>query len=142
MQRYRLISVKEKQNVGKVIQDSLNKDDMPLIISVDCDSLSDKYEEIYNYHQKNEHIITVVTCVKRVQIPYDIIETDLTGNISNMSEKPEFTFMVETGMYVISPEIVKYVPRYNEVGINQLIRICLNNKGSVGVFNLPLKYSK
>ena len=141
MERYRFISVKEKQNVGKAIQDSLNKDNMPLIINVDCEPLNDKYEEIYNYHRKNEHIITVVTCVKRVQLPYDIVETDLTGSISNMSEKPEFTFMVETGVYVVNPEVVKYVPRYNEVGINELIRICLNNKGSVGVFNLPLNYS-
>ena len=44
-----------------------------------------------------------------VVIPYGVVETDKDGKIVDMKEKPDFSFMVNTGVYMIEPEVLDYI---------------------------------
>ncbi len=45
----------------------------------------------------------MVCALKNVQIPYGVIELGDHGEISEITEKPEMSFLTNTGLYVVEP---------------------------------------
>lgn len=81
-----------------------------------CDTLiQTDYASIYDYHKKEQNVITIVCAYKNVKIPYGVIETDTGGTIMDMKEKPEISFLVNTGMYLVEPEVL------DEIAINECV---------------------
>lgn len=77
-------------------------------ILLNCDILiNDDMECIYRTHKMNGNKITFVCAMKNVIIPYGIVNTDENGKICNVKEKPEFSFLTNTGLYVIEPEVIQ-----------------------------------
>ena len=66
------------------------------------------------------------------------METEVGGGLVGMTEKPEFTFQINTGMYIIEPHIIQEIPDNNFYHITDLIEK-INKKGKVGVFTVPEK---
>ena len=66
------------------------------------------------------------------------METEKGGNLLSMTEKPEFTFQINTGMYILEPHIIKKIPNNKFYHITELIEE-INKKGKVGVFPVPEK---
>ena len=50
--------------------------------------------------------MTIVTMVKSFKIPYGVIETGEDGLMVSLKEKPEHTYMVNTGVYILNPSIL------------------------------------
>lgn len=72
-----------------------------------CDILiEENYENIYNYHNSERNLITLVCSLKKIQIPYGVIEIGETGEITDMREKPEFSYFTNTGMYIVEPRVI------------------------------------
>ena len=70
-----------------------------------CDILVEaNYGSIYRHHIKSGNKITVVCAMKHLTVPYGVIKLDERGIISEMTEKPEFSFLTNTGLYVIEPQ--------------------------------------
>lgn len=81
-----------------------------------CDILIEEdYEKIYNFHKNEKNLITMVCSVKKIKIPYGVVEIGENGEIESMTEKPELSFFTNTGMYIVEPKII------NEMGINRSI---------------------
>ena len=81
-----------------------------------CDILIEEdYEKIYNFHKKEKNLITMVCSLKKIKIPYGVVEIGLTGEIETMTEKPELSFFTNTGMYIVEPKII------NEIDVNRFI---------------------
>ncbi len=77
-------------------------------ILTNCDILIEEdYEKIYNYHKKENNLITMVCSLKNIRIPYGVIEISETGEIDSMKEKPELSFFANTGMYIVEPRIIE-----------------------------------
>ncbi|MCH9740107.1 MAG: NTP transferase domain-containing protein [Epsilonproteobacteria bacterium] len=118
-----------------LIRDLLNK----TIFVSNCDIIiDDDYADIYNYHKENNNDITIVSAVKHVSIPYGVMETEKGGNLIGMTEKPEFTFQVNTGMYILEPHVIKRIPENEFYHITDLIEE-INDSGKVGVFPVAEK---
>ena len=104
-----------------------------------CDIIIEEdYYDIYKYHKKNNNDITVVSAIKHVEIPYGVMETEKGGNLIGMREKPEYTFQINTGMYILEPHIIDQIPDNKFYHITDLIEE-INKKGKVGVFPIPEK---
>lgn len=100
-----------------------------------CDILIDQdYYEIYRYHVENKNDITIVAALKHYNIPYGTLETGEDGLLVSMQEKPEITYMINTGMYVLEPEILNEIKNNVFMHITELIEIIKKNGGRVGVF--------
>lgn len=100
-----------------------------------CDILIDaNYSNILNYHKVNNNKITMITSLKNYTVPYGVIELDYSGLIKSTVEKPEYNFLVNTGMYVVEPELIDMVPENQFFNITELIDICIKNDIKVGTY--------
>lgn len=87
-----------------------------------CDILIDaNYTDIVNFHKANGNLITMVCAFKHITVPYGVIKAGESGVILSMEEKPEFSFMVNTGMYVIEPRVINEMPQDTEVGFPDIV---------------------
>ena len=86
----------------------------PVIIT-NCDIIIDaNYADIVRHHIEMGNDMTIVSAIKNTEIPYGVMHTDEDGMISSMEEKPQFSFLINTGMYVIESEFLDMIPE-NEV---------------------------
>jgi dTDP-glucose pyrophosphorylase len=68
------------------------------------------YEELLEFHRKQNSTATICIRKSSYQIPYGVIVTDNESNVVTMVEKPIKEFFINTGIYVLSPEVLGYVP--------------------------------
>lgn len=100
-----------------------------------CDIIiDDDYAEILKYHQENHNEITVVAAIKNMSIPYGTMETKEEGLLSKISEKPTYTFKINTGMYILEPHLIKEIPKDTFYHITFLIEKLINEGRRVGVY--------
>lgn len=100
-----------------------------------CDIIVDQdYSEIYNYHKDSGNELTIVSALKHSQIPYGTLESGENGQLLQLKEKPELTFMINTGMYILEPHLLKEIPSNTFFHITQLIENIMKRSGKVGVF--------
>lgn len=100
-----------------------------------CDILIEEdYSDIMNYHKSEKNIITVVSAMKHVTIPYGTIEISETGHIIKLNEKPSFTFLTNTGLYVVEPKFLDRIPKDTFIHITDLIQNCINQGEKVGIY--------
>ena len=100
-----------------------------------CDSiLNEDYGEILRYHRENKNEITIVSAVKNIYIPYGTLVTGEGGILASLQEKPEFTFQINTGMYILEPHLLKEIPSNRVYHITCLIDKLVKNNRRVGVY--------
>ncbi|MCI8888529.1 MAG: NTP transferase domain-containing protein [Hungatella sp.] len=105
---------------------------------INCDTLvTVKLEDLVEYHKTNNNVITVVSVVKRMSIPYGTIETEIGGIISDIKEKPEFVYQINSGMYILEPEALDYIEDNTFTNITDLIERLIKNNKRVGAFPVP-----
>lgn len=100
-----------------------------------CDVLIDAdYEEIYKQHKEQNNIITMVCAFKYVTIPYGVIELDKMGRIKEMAEKPQYSFLTNTGMYLIEPRVIEEMKDGEVISFPDIIEKYRRLGENVGVF--------
>lgn len=105
-----------------------------------CDILIEQdYSEILDYHKSNKNDITVVAALKHYAIPYGTIETTENGRLVSLLEKPELTFKINSGMYVLEPHLLEEIPENEFFHITHLIDKVHKSGGRVGVFPVSEK---
>lgn len=106
----------------------------PFFVS-NCDSINEQdYRDVYDYHLSNKNDMTIVTMVKSFKIPYGVIETGQDGLMRSLKEKPEHTYMVNTGVYILNPELIKEIPEGEFFHITHLMEKVKTREGRVGCF--------
>jgi dTDP-glucose pyrophosphorylase len=105
-----------------------------------CDILIDQdYSEILDYHKGNKNEITIVAALKNYSIPYGTIKSGENGKLLDLKEKPELTFKINSGMYILEPHILNEIPDNTFLNITQLIEGVKLRAGKIGVFPVPEK---
>lgn len=100
-----------------------------------CDILIDEdYQKILNFHQKQGNFITMVCSMKRILIPYGVVEIGKHGDIEAMKEKPEISFFVNTGMYVVDERVIAEIETGKEQGFPDIIETYRQRGEKIGVF--------
>ncbi len=127
---------KEEKPLGTIGSVSLLKGKIttPFFVS-NCDSINDQdYRDVYEYHQNNHNDLTIVTMVKSFKIPYGVIETGEDGLMIAIHEKPEQTYMVNTGVYLLNPDLIDEIPEGEFFHITHLMEEVKARGGRVGCF--------
>lgn len=110
------------------------KIDTPFFVS-NCDSINDQdYRDVYNYHLQNKNDLTIVTMVKSFRIPYGVIETGENGLMTELREKPELNYQVNTGAYILNPECIDEIPEGEFFHITHLMEKIKARGGRVGCY--------
>jgi Nucleoside-diphosphate-sugar pyrophosphorylase involved in lipopolysaccharide biosynthesis/translation initiation factor 2B, gamma/epsilon subunits (eIF-2Bgamma/eIF-2Bepsilon) len=89
---------------------------------------------LYEFHKKGNYDITLVASTKEYIIPYGSCEINNEGHLAHINEKPKYDFLINTGLYVISPEVLKLIPEDTFYHITHLIEDAKNTGKKVGVF--------
>ena len=106
----------------------------PFFVS-NCDSINEQdYRDVYDYHVNNHNDMTIVTMVKSFKIPYGVIETGDDGLMTALKEKPEQNYQVNTGVYILNPELIGEIPEGEFFHITHLMEKVLGRGGRVGCF--------
>ena len=111
----------------------------PFLVT-NCDILiQTDYVEVLEFHQKNKHSITLVASLKHYVIPYGICEIENGGILTKMNEKPEYSFLVNTGMYIVESDTLSLIPPNESFHMTHLIEKVQEHGGKVGVFPISEK---
>ncbi len=106
----------------------------PFFVS-NCDSINEQdYRDVYDYHVSNHNDMTIVTMVKSFKIPYGVIETGEDGLMTALKEKPEQTYQVNTGVYILNPDLIAEIPKGEFFHITHLMEKVQKRGGRVGCF--------
>lgn len=120
----------------KLIKDKIED----LCIVTNCDIIIHAdYSEIVDLHQESNYDITLVTSMMHYKIPYGICEIDKSGALLELKEKPEYNFLISTGMYVLNKKVLDLIPDDEFFHITHLIEKVQKMGGSVGVFPISEK---
>ena len=134
--QYRLSYFREEKPLGTAGSLHLLKDKINTTFFVsNCDIIIDEdYSQILNYHRQNENEITVVAAIKNYPIPYGTLETGSSGRLQSLQEKPDITFKINTGMYILEPHLIREIPENEFFHITYLIEKLIRENRKVGVF--------
>ena len=114
-----------------------NKFENPVFVT-NCDViLKTNYNEILEFHKKSKNDLTIVASMKHVVVPYGICKITKRGNLINITEKPEYDFLANTGFYIMEPKTLSLVPKNRYIDMHNLIKILNNKKRKIGVYPVP-----
>lgn len=92
------------------------------------------YGKILKFHKENKNEITVVASIKNYNIPYGVCEIENGGILQKIKEKPNLSFLVNTGMYVLNSDVLSTIPEGEYYHITQLIDDLKCDGRRIGVY--------
>ena len=111
----------------------------PFFVS-NCDILiREDYAKILAFHQEGGFELTMVASMQHYLIPYGVCEIDNDGELISIKEKPEFDFLVNTGMYLLNPGTLDHIPKDKLFNMPDLIEVLQKKNFKVGVFPVSEK---
>lgn len=93
------------------------------------------FEDIFNNFLLNEGDALVATIPYKVDIPYGVVETK-AGYVTNIKEKPSYTYYSNAGIYIFKKECLDLVPENTFFDATDLLEILLEKK--MKILNYPI----
>lgn len=116
-----------------------NKTKGPILIT-NCDIIIDcDYGDIVDFHNKNKNHLTLVAALMHLSVPYGICDITKSGQLKKMREKPEYSFLVNTGMYILESQMIKLIPKDEVFDITHLIKKMKSQGKKIGIFPVNSK---
>lgn len=141
LNKYKVNYVEEKKPLGTagslyLLREKINSS---FFVS-NCDILVElDFYELYKYHQSHNNTVTVVSVLKSYNIPYGTLDTCEGGKLVGLQEKPDFVYQINSGVYLVEPEIFHYITENEYLDITTLLIRLIENGRNVGVFPLSSK---
>jgi len=111
----------------------------PFFLS-NCDIIIDAdYHEIFRFHENGKYDLTLVASAKQFNISYGICQLNGNGSLERIQEKPKYDFLVNTGLYVVNPDVIGLIPALGMFHMTDLIEKIRENGGSIGVYPVSEK---
>ena len=133
---YTVSFIDEKDPLGTAgsLQYLIGTFEKPFFVT-NCDIIiKTDYTSLYEFHQKGEYDITLVASAKEYIIPYGTCELNGNGHLSHINEKPKYDFLINTGLYVLNPDVLNLIPKDKFYHITHLIEDAKNQGKKIGVF--------
>lgn len=133
---YKITYIEEDKPLGtggglKLVEGEFHQ---PLFVT-NCDALVlADYGELYEYHKSSGNMITVVSALKNITVPYGVLQSKENGELIGMTEKPKQSYFINTGMYVIDPEVISFIPEGVMFHMTQLIERVMKSGEKVGMY--------
>lgn len=79
------------------------------------------FSEFFNTHASNNSLFSISAHRRDHRIDYGVLETDASGSLTRFIEKPTTSFEVSMGVYMVSRDIIGYLPTDRAYGFDQLM---------------------
>lgn len=115
----------------RLIEDTFS---VPVIVT-NCDILIEEdFEKVIEHHYKFGNDMTIISSLKNITIPYGVLHTKEEGIITSMEEKPQLSYFVNTGVYVVNPEFLEWIPKGRVFHMTDLAEKMICEGKSVGMY--------
>lgn len=105
-----------------------------------CDCLLDSdYMCMYEYHKTHGNAITMILAMKSVLIPYGVVDLETDGSIRQFREKPEYSYLVNTGIYLLEPCVIDMVNDDEPIGMPDIAKRVIQKGYKVGGYPVTEK---
>lgn len=138
---YQLTLIEEEKYLGtggglSLLKGKINE----CFILSNCDILVDiDYEKVYEYHAKNNNYITIVSACKQTKIPYGVIQLDREKQYKGVIEKPETSYLINTGFYIVNQEVLNDLKEDEVLGFPDIIEQNYRDGKKIGVYEISDK---
>ncbi len=138
---YKITYIQESKPLGTAGSLHLLKNKIKKTFFVsNCDILVETdYSDILKFHRRRKNKITLVSSMKNFTIPYGVCEIESGGFLRNIREKPEYDFLVNTGMYVLDASVLDDIPGNRFYNITDLISDYIKKDEKIGVYPVSEK---
>lgn len=100
-----------------------------------CDALlTANYESMVKFHKENGNVITMICAYMNMNIPYGVVEMGINGSIKEMKEKPLMSFLTNTGIYIVEPEVIDDIKDDVSIGFPDIVEMERQKGKKVSVF--------
>ena len=76
---------------------------------------------------KGKYSITIVGSMIHHTVPYGVCEINKDGELIGISEKPEYDYLINTGFYMMNPEVLDLIPDDSHTDMTSVIEMLKNN---------------
>lgn len=90
-----------------------------------------KIDRVFDFHEQGGFAATACLRPHTVPIPFGVADVR-ENRLVALREKPTERMLVNAGIYVLSPKVLRMVPKRQEYPITLLIEKCLDKKLAVG----------
>jgi dTDP-glucose pyrophosphorylase/CBS domain-containing protein len=94
-------------------------DETVLVINGDILTHVD-FRAMHNFHQDQQADMTIGVRRYDMQVPYGVVECDGV-NICALKEKPQLSFFVNAGVYLLEPSVFRLIPANQHLNITDLV---------------------
>lgn len=119
---YHIDWVEEPDFLGTVGGLTLLKDKIKDTFFIsNCDTLLEiNFSDVLKWHKERKASITIIGSHNEVKIPFGVLELS-NGRLGKIFEKPVHDVIINTGVYVIEPEVISSIPENQHIDMNELI---------------------
>jgi NDP-mannose synthase len=123
----RIRYLREEQPLGTIGPLRAMADELPEhFLVMNGDILSDlDFAALHEAASKTNAPLTVATFERPLKIDLGVLELDAEGVVTGFREKPTVPFWVSMGIYAMSREVLRFVPRDEPFGFDQLMHALL-----------------
>jgi dTDP-glucose pyrophosphorylase len=105
------------------------------LIVTNCDIVIEAdLADLVSFHEGNDYDLTLVASLKEYHIPYGVCELEKGGSLARIKEKPQYSFLVNTGMYVVRRDRLNLIPSDEKCDMTDFIEEVKRVGGRIGVF--------
>lgn len=139
--KHRIGYIQEKTFLGTAGALSLAKDIITdTVIVSNCDVIIDaNLDMLFQYHKDNGNAATIMGSMRNITIPYGVLKTN-NHNLENIDEKPEFNLVINSGIYVLEPEIIDLIPKNKPIDMPDLLLSAKSKGLKVQVFPMTCSW--
>jgi NDP-sugar pyrophosphorylase family protein len=92
------------------------------------------FAKLYEAHLAGGAKLTVATHKRTHRVDYGVLEIGTGGRAVGFREKPDYDFTVSMGIYVLSRELLAYLPDGHPFGFDDLMFTLLREKEPINTF--------
>jgi dTDP-glucose pyrophosphorylase/CBS domain-containing protein len=133
---FSLTYVEETRPLGTAGGLSLLRDSLTSTFFLsNCDILVDvDLADFYAFHAEHGNRVSLVGSTKHFVIPYGVCQSSAGGVLTRVDEKPEFNFLVSTGLYLVEPDVLEDVPTDAFFNFTDLMNLYIERGERIGVY--------
>ncbi|KJJ84926.1 sugar-phosphate nucleotide transferase [Candidatus Omnitrophus magneticus] len=134
----RIKYIEEKKPMGTIGALSLltnNTFEFPFIVMNSDIMTRLNFSKLIEQHKTSGHMLTVCLTNYQYNVPYGVIEVS-GDRIIGINEKPLYSFFINAGIYCMSPEIIKFIPKDKKYDVTMLMEQLISKNIPVGYYTI------